>query len=221
MAGQTVRFTEADAAAAAGAEPEPGPALPGAGLGYPAAVTDAAVQEVASRTGIDEEKVRSIAGRTVINVLPKAIGVKLIDTTKLSWREDPDGASYIEHLIDAQSQLPVTPPRTLEASTVVAGQPGVEIEIWEQAGAAPSADLSANHRVDDAGLIEGLEPFKLPAGSPVNIEIGVDAEGTVKLRAVEPASGKELVMNVRISVLSAEQVDEARDNHRGLTIGTS
>jgi molecular chaperone DnaK len=97
----------------------------------------------------------------------------------------------------------------------------VEIEIWEQAGASPSSELAGNHRVDDAGLIEGLQPFRLPAGSPVNIEIGVDPEGTVKLRATEPTSGKELEMNVRISVLSAEQVEDAKVIHRGLTIGTS
>jgi molecular chaperone DnaK (HSP70) len=209
-AGQTVRFIEPDDAAAAGA-----------GLGYSGAVTDEAVQQVASQTGIDEEHVRSIARRTVVNVLPKAVGVKLIDTNRPDWENDPDGASYIEHLIDAQTQLPVDPPRTLEASTVVANQPGVEIEIWEQAGASPSSELTANHRVDDAGLIEGLASFRLPAGSPVNIEVGVDAEGTVKLRATEPTSGKELQMNVRISVLSAEQVEEAKAIHRGLSIGTS
>ena len=104
---------------------------------------------------------------------------------------------------------------------MIANQPGVEIEIWEQAGASPSRELTANHRVDDAGLIEGLGPFRLPSGSPVNLELGVDAEGTVHLRATEPTSGKELQMNVRISVLSAEQVEEAKEIHRGLSIGTS
>lgn len=218
-AGQTVRFVEpgdaADDTAGSGAGRH------GTGLGYSGPVTDEAVQEVAGRTGIDEEKVRSLAQRTVVNVLPKAVGVKLLDTTKPGWENDPEGASYIEHLIDAQTQLPVDPPRTLEANTVVASQPGVEIEIWEQAGASPSPELSANHRVDDAGLIEGLAPFRLPAGSPINIEIGVDAEGTVTLRAVEPTSGKELEMNVRISVLSTDQVEEAKAIHRGLTISTS
>jgi molecular chaperone DnaK len=216
-AGQTVRFIEPDDAA----NSNPHTAGRGAGLGYSGPVTDQAVQQVADLTGIDEEKVRALAGRTVVNVLPKAIGVKLLDTTRPHWEDDPDGASYIEHLIDAQTQLPVAPPRTLEANTVVANQPGVEIEIWEQAGVSPSSELTGNHRVDDAGLIEGLEPFRLPAGSPVNIEIGVDAEGTVKLRATEPTSGKELEMNVRISVLSAEQVEDAKVIHRGLTIGTS
>lgn len=216
-AGQTVRFIEPDDAA----DSNPHSAGRGAGLGYSGPVTDEAIQQVADLTGIDEEKVRALAGRTVVNVLPKAIGVKLLDTTRPHWEDDPDGASYIEHLIDAQTQLPVAPPRTLEANTVAANQPGVEIEIWEQAGASPSSELTGNHRVDDAGLIEGLEPFRLPAGSPVNIEIGVDAEGTVKLRATEPTSGKELEMNVRISVLSAEQVEDAKVIHRGLTIGTS
>jgi molecular chaperone DnaK len=216
-AGQTVRFIEPDDVA----DGNPHTAGRGAGLGYSGPVTDEAVQQVADLTGIDEEKVRALAGRTVVNVLPKAIGVKLLDTTRPNWEDDPDGASYIEHLIDAQTQLPVAPPRTLGANTVVANQPGVEIEIWEQAGASPSSELASNHRVDDAGLIEGLQPFRLPAGSPVNIEIGVDAEGTVKLRATEPTSGKELEMNVRISVLSAEQVEDAKVIHRSLTIGTS
>jgi molecular chaperone DnaK len=221
-AGQTVRFVEAGdgAKVAADAVATGGADRPGAGLGYSGPVTEEAVQEVASRTGIDEEKVRAISGRTVVNVLPKAVGVKLVDTTKPSWEDDPDGASYIEHLIDAQTQLPCGP-QTLEANTVVPDQPGVEIEIWEQAGASPSPDLAANHRVDDAGLIEGLSSFRLPAGSPINIDIRVDAEGTVLLHAVEPKSGKELEMNVRISVLSAEQVEEAKVIHRGLSVSTS
>ena len=49
----------------------------------------------------------------------------------------------------------------------------------------------------------------------------VDAEGTVLLHAIEPNSGKDLEMNVRISVLSQEQVDEAIEIHRGLSISTS
>ena len=41
-------------------------------------------------------------------------------------------------------------------------------------------------------MIEGLGRFALPAGSPINIDIRVDDEGTVHLRAVEPTSGEEL-----------------------------
>ena len=221
-AGQTVRYVEASSGTKAGSDAtgvEAGSR--GAGLGYSGQPDDAAVEEVASRTGIDEEQVRSLAQRTVINVLPKAVGVKLLDTTKPSWEDDPDAASYIEHLIGAQTQLPVDEPRTLVANTVMASQPAIEIEIWEQAGDLPSPDLAANHRVDNAGLIEGLREYALPNGSPVNIEMRVDAEGIVLLHAIEPKSGKDLEMNVRISVLSQEQVAEAIEIHRGLSISTS
>jgi molecular chaperone DnaK (HSP70) len=218
-AGQTVRFVEADAATDSGSLPVDATAR-GAGLPAPGPVTEEAVQAVSKRTGVDEEKVRDLAQRTVVNVLPKAVGVKLVDTSKPGWERDPEAASYIEHLIAAQTQLPYAAD-TLVASTVVASQPGVEIEIWEQAGEVPSPEIEANHRVDDGGEITGLEEFALPAGSPVNIDIQVDAEGTIHLRAVEPKSGKELTMDVRISVLSQDQVEEAKQIYRGLSITTS
>jgi molecular chaperone DnaK len=217
-AGQTVRYVEPDEGAQAASGTDASGR--GAGLGYSGPVTDAAVQEVANRLGVAEEKVRDLAQRTVVNVLPKAVGVKLVDTTKPGWEDDPDAASYIEHLIAAQTQLPHEA-ETLVANTVMPNQPGVEIEIWEQAGEVPSPELAANHRVDDAGLIEGLGKFSLPAGSPVNIDITVDGEGTVHLHALEPTSGRDLEMNVRISVLSQEQVEEAKQIHRGLSITTS
>jgi molecular chaperone DnaK len=221
-AGQTVRYVDTgDTAAQAGS----GAAAAGAGgraagLPAPGPVTEEAVQEVANRLGVDQDKVRDLAQRKVVNVLPKAVGVKLVDTTKPNWEADPDAASYIEHRIAAQTQLAYEA-ETLVASTVMANQSAVEIEIWEQAGEVPSPDLAANHRVDDAGQIEGLDRFSLPAGSPVNIDIKVDEEGTVHLHAVEPTSGRDLEMNVRISVLSQEQVDEAKQIHRGLSISTS
>lgn len=217
-AGQTVRYVGPDENASTG--PETDASLRGAGLGYSGPVTDAAVQEVANRLGVAEEKVRDLAQRTVVNVLPKAVGVKLLDPTKPDWEVDPEAASYIEHLIAAQTQLPHKA-ETLVANTVMPNQPGVEIEIWEQAGEVPSPDLAANHRIDDAGLIEGLGKFSLSAGSPVNIDITVDDEGTVHLHALEPTSGHDLEMNVRISVLSQEQVEEAKQIHRGLSITTS
>ena len=220
-AGQTVRYVDAsDGTAQASSGTAAGANGRAAGLPAPGPVTDEAVQEVANRLGVDQEKVRDLAQRTVVNVLPKAVGVKLVDATKPNWEADPEAASYIEHLIAAQTSLPCQA-ETLVANTLVPNQPGVEIEIWEQAGEVPSPDLTANHRVDDAGLIEGLGQFSLAAGSPVNIDLQVDEEGTVKLHAVEPTSGHDLEMNVRISVLSQEQVDEAIQIHRGLSISTS
>ena len=214
-AGQTVRFVEsgADGGQRANTAAEPGASL------APGPVTPGAVKAVAERTGLDEEQVEKFAKKRVVNVLPKAVGIKLLDSGKPNWEDDPDGASYIKHIIAAQTQLPFQAEK-FTPSTAVARQESIEIEIWEQAGAVPDQELSANHRVDDAGVIEGLAPFALPAGSPVDITMGVDAEGTVSLVAVEPTSGKELKMSVRISVLSEEQLADAKANVASLALST-
>lgn len=217
-AGQTVRYVEKDEADGHQAADENGSGGSGS-LAARGPVTEEAVRVVADHTGIAEEDVRRLAQRTVVNVLPKAIGVKLVDTGKPGWENDADSASYIEHLVDAQTQLPFRG-EPFVASTVAANQSAIQIEIWEQAGASPGREMNANHPLDASGRITGLERHALPAGSPVNLEIRVDEEGTVHLKAVEPTSNQELTLSVRISILSEEQVADAKRAHAGLTVST-
>jgi hypothetical protein len=157
---------------------------------------------------MDPDQVADVV-RTVVNVLPKAVGIKLVDTSVAGWEELPDDQLpfYVEHLVPAQTQLPFDAEK-FTAGTTVNNQRTIAIEIWEQAGAVPDPALDSNHRVDDAGLIEGLGPFNLAAGSPIEITVRVDDEGTVNLLAVEPTSGKELTMSVKITVMSDEKVEE-------------
>jgi molecular chaperone DnaK (HSP70) len=219
-AGQTVRYVDRTAGDGDQAAGGSGSGERGNGsLAAPGPVTEEAVRAVAGQTGLAEEDVRRLAQKSVINVLPKAIGIKLVDTDKAGWEDDVESASYVEHLVNAQTQLPFQG-EPFVASTVVPGQREIEIEIWEQAGATPGRDTAENHPLDASGRIEGLAPFALPAGSPVNLEIMVDEEGTVHLKAVEPASSRELTLSVRISILSAEQVDEAKRAHAALTVST-
>ena len=214
-AGRTVRYVENEEGDGAQAATDVGAGEAGA----PGPVTEEAVRAVADQTGLAEDDVRRLAQRTVVNVLPKAIGVKLVDTSKPGWEDDAESAFYVEHLVDAQTQLPFLR-EPFVARTLVPGQGEIEIEIWEQAGSSPSREMTANHPLDASGRICGLEPFGLPAGSPINIDINIDAEGTVHLRAVEPASNHEVTLKVRISILSAEQVDEAKRAHAGMTVST-
>jgi hypothetical protein len=174
----------------------------------PGPPSEAAIAVVTERTGMDAEQVAGVV-KTVVNVLPKAVGINLLDSDVPGWEKLPDSEMpfYIEHLVPSQTQLPYDAEK-FTAGTTVAGQESIAIEIWEQAGAVPDQALDSNHRVDDAGLIEGLGPFGLPAGSPIDITISVDAEGTVNLLAVEPTSGKELIMSVKIAIMPDEKVEE-------------
>ena len=170
-----------------------------------AAVGDGAIRAVADSTGLGVEQVARLAAKTVVNVLPKAVGIKLVDTSQPDWLDNLPLPFYVEHLVPAQTPLPFLTEK-FTAATTVASQEAIELEIWEQVSAVPDPDLAANRRVDNAGLIDGLGPLKLPAGSPVDITLNVDAEGIVKLVAVEPTSGKELQMSLKISVMPDEQV---------------
>jgi molecular chaperone DnaK len=204
-AGQTVRIVEAGAAGDA-------PAGDGKRRGsLPSGPVSAeAVASVAADTGLDPDVIEKLADKTIVNVLPKAVGIKLVDTDLPNWQDLPDEQScYIEHLIPAQTQLPHRAPDFV-AGTTVANQQSIEMWIWEQDGEVADRALPANHPVSNAGYIEGIGSFRLPAGSDINIIFDVDAEGIVSLLAIEPVSGKELRMSVKIAIMSEEQVAQEK-----------
>ncbi|MEU7588440.1 Hsp70 family protein [Micromonospora sp. NPDC049230] len=173
------------------------------------------VQALSLATGVDEEALSASANKRIVTVLPKSFGVKLQDTTAADWASQPD-RYYVEHLVHANESLPITQ-RELRASTVVEGQTAIEIELHEQAGAEESPELSANKPVDlGKGQISGLPP--LPRHSPISITMDVSDGGQLTLRAVEPTSGEELLIEVQVSVLSEEEVQKARNIVAGITV---
>lgn len=175
------------------------------------------VDAVAARTGISTTTLKNLAAKETHNVLPKAFGVKLQDITDRDWSSKPD-KFYIDHLVHANDTLP-TGVRTLEAFTVKDGQREILIELYEQSGVVAGPDLAENKALNEGrGSITGLPA--LPAGSPLDIQLEVDEEGLLRLKATERSTGKDLTVEVRVSVLSAEQVDEARKIVSGITVSS-
>lgn len=173
-----------------------------------------AAEEVASQTGIPAEKLMRIAGKQVSNVLPKAFGVKLVDASLPDYQTNPQ--FYVEHMVHANESLP-TGPKPLRVGTLVDNQRSVEIELYEQSGTVAGPDMAENRALTDArDSIQDLPP--LPAGSPVDIMMKVDNEGLLELEATEPTTGKALKINVRVSVMSSEQVEQAKQVVSGLTV---
>jgi molecular chaperone DnaK (HSP70) len=78
--------------------------------------------------------------------------------------------------------------------------------------------MADNKPVDHGkGLISGLPPG-LPYHSPVEIVMSVDREGLLRVEAREPSSGRDLVIEVRVSVLSEEEIRRATDAVRGIAV---
>jgi len=176
-----------------------------------------AIKAVEAQTGIAASTLEDLAAKETQNVLPKAFGVKLVDTSDKDWQSKPY-RFYVEHLVRANDTLP-TDDRMFTAATLEDGQRAVDIELFEQSGVVAGPDLAENKPLNEGkGTIDGLPP--LPAGSPVNIRMSVDDEGLLKLDATEPSTGKSLNIQVRVSVLTNEQVDKAAEVVRGLTVSS-
>ena len=182
--------------------------------GAPVSVAEAA-EEISLRTGITAAKLEQIAAKETHNVLPKAFGVKVVDTTRPDW-EGAEDAFVIEHLVHANDVLPAGPCH-LPAATVVDGQTEVMVSIYEQAGARETPELDGNHPVDQgSGLISDIPPLR--AGSPVDITMSVDKEGLLTVTAREPKSGQNLTIDVQVSVLSEEEVGAAKKVISAITV---
>jgi molecular chaperone DnaK len=180
-----------------------------------ASAAAAAVDSMAARTGIAATTLESLSSKQTHNVLPKAFGVKLVDTSDPNWRSKPI-CYEIKHLVHANDRLP-TGERTLTAGTVEEGQTEVEIELYEQSGVVAGPALDENKALTDgSGTIGGLP--SLPAGAPVDIRLQVDDEGLLALNATERSTGTHLKIEVRVSVLDAEQVEAATRVVSGLTV---
>jgi molecular chaperone DnaK len=193
---------------------------PEGGESTAAAPTEAQRKErvalLAQRTGVDAEALARLVDKEITNVLPKAFGVRLVDTDKPGWEREPETFSYIKHLVHADEKLP-SGDRPLAAGTVVDGQTEVEIALYEQAGGEESREMAANKQVDGGtSTITGLP--SLPRGSLIDIAMRVDNEGFLTVKAVEPVSGKDLTINVRVSVLTEKEVVEFQQAVSGIAV---
>jgi molecular chaperone DnaK len=197
---------------------------------------EAAVDEVAAKYGIAAEKLGEVAKVTVTNALPKAIGVKVVDTTVPNWEElldelppdNPDprsGPFCIEHIVGPQTPLPYYHDRAnpFVAQTLIPRQDTVKVELWEQAGGVPGGSVRENNPLPVSGgdgIITGLASYDLPAGSDIHLFFDVTVEGIVTLRAVEPTSGKEAIVKATVALLSDEEIEQAKRVYSGLTVST-
>jgi len=177
--------------------------MAGTGESGPAADT---AQEVADQLGISEEQVRSIARKRVATVVPRAFGLKVVDSTDPLFETDPHRARhYIVHLLTANTPLPAdTGPETFR--TVRDNQREVSLEVWEQAGEVASEELEHNTHIGEGALSE-LPPR--PAGAPFQVVFHMSETGLLKVHGQEADSGREVRFEIQIGGLDEAEVQRA------------
>ena len=215
--GLTARRHEPDLAVAKGA------ALFGAVLcmvrpGGDATETGKAAEEVTENTGLAVPEVTDIARMRVATLLPRSFGVKSIDgRDPLAITDPPRARQIIVHLLPANSVLPADAgPVTFY--TAIENQRMVAIEVWEQAGAIESEEVSDNRKIGEA-ILKNLPP-RLPAQTPIEVTFFMSETGQLTLRAVEPRSGTKLRFDLQLSSLDNASLDQARQSFARYQLST-
>ncbi len=176
-----------------------------------------ALDRVATETGLPRHRLLDLAAKTVTNVVPRAFGVKVLESPGSNFRNltrDDDPVFAIAHVLETNRPLPATPD-TQRFYTAHSNQTMIRIEIWEQAGSVMSRDPADNAKIGD-GVITGLPP--LPKGSPIDVNFVMDENGLLQVEAVELRTGKQLSIELQIQGLTPGQVERSRNTVAGYAV---
>jgi molecular chaperone DnaK len=159
-----------------------------------------AVEEVAAHLGISAEQVKRLAAKSVTAVVPRALGLKVVDSA------DPERArGYISHLLTANTPLPAdTGPQIFR--TVVDNQREVELEVWEQAGSIASEELEDNSLIGGV-VLTNLPPR--PAGTAFEVAFHMTETGLLSVRGREAGSGREVRIEIQVGGLDEAETQQA------------
>ena len=143
----------------------------------------------------------ALADTQAVAVLPRGVGVLVRDS------HDPAGLrEFVHHVLTANTPLPAE--ATTPFATILDKQTTVRIQVFEQAGAVVSEEVTHNRRVLD-GEFSGLPDRS--AGSRVDVTISVGLDGRLSVTAREAKRGKELALEAYVEgvVDAAEAADLA------------
>jgi len=168
--------------------------------------TPQAAREVADQLGISVEQAMTMAAKHVATVVPRAFGLKVVDSTDPVFRTDPDRArAYVSHLLTANTRLPAdTGPQTFR--TIADRQRQVRLEVWEQAGSTASEELEHNTHIGE-GMLADLPPRG--AGAPFQVAFHMTETGLLQVHGWEADSGQEVRFEIQIGGLDETEVRQA------------
>lgn len=212
-----IEYCDPDAAVAKGAAiygvnmaafPAKGDEADAAGAPVVSQETQEAAQEIARTWGIGSGQ-----GAMVIkNVISKSIALQLVDPE--------DNVEKIFNFIFKNTTIPHT--ETLRAGTIVDNQTQVHLAIFENdysAGALPKDVVPAEDAKELTNGDMGPLPSGLPAGTLIEIDLKIDAQGLLAIDARHPDSGVTKHLEVQLqNVMSEEQLQEAKEQVKGISI---
>lgn len=164
------------------------------------AVQQQSIAQIAAETGIDAGQLAALSEKKVANVLPKSIGIRVVDHLN-----NP----YIDYLVNQNDMIPLSEPVVREYSTVADGQEEVDLTLYQQASDVPSEDVALNDIISGSeSMLTGIPP--LPKGQPIQVKFFVAADGMITVEGTHVPSGRSIESRVRIGVMNEEEISAAR-----------
>lgn len=139
-------------------------------------------KRVAADAGVALGTLRRMTATEITNVCSRGFGVKVLREGRPADSSDP-GDYYVDHLIKPNDPLPVEPPRLETYGTVIENQGFVEIVLMEQAGTEVSEAMEHNNELEQR---EFHLPGDDPLGTPIEVSIGMENNGTLTVTAAHP-----------------------------------
>ena len=168
-----------------------------------------------------QEKIKSelakqgytLGGVTVANintVTSQSFGVK-------AFVGDASGSMkpMIVNIITKNTTLPAN--STQRFGTNENNQDNVLIELFESEVAEELIEVDMGKQIGNAILDL---PSGLPANSPIDVTLGLTAEGLLSVTAIEPSSGKSCDISIETtSCMSDEQIEKAIEENSSISVG--
>lgn len=182
-----------------------------AGVEAGVAEREQAVKEFAASSGIDAGQLAKLSAKRVRNVLPKAIGLSILDDN-----DQP----MIDHLVGQNASIPLEKPVSRSYMTRYDNQTAVDLTLYQQASDVASPNPDLNEEITGSGTqLTGIPP--LPAGQEIRVDIDVAGDGLIIVSGTHVPTGKSVEAEVRIGVMSEEQIEAARSSMRGMRVSQS
>ncbi|MFN7960510.1 MAG: Hsp70 family protein [Thermoanaerobaculia bacterium] len=168
-------------------------------------VVDQAQTEVARQHGLSVVAVKALQKTRVTNVSSKSFGMVALNESR---------RDVVFNLILLDEQVPKV--ITKEFFTVAEGQDCVDLKCMENHANSEVAEVSDSNLVGEA-VLSFRRP--VPQGSPVEVTFDLGPDGLLRVQGRDVTTGGEIHADFRTeSILSREEVSEARTHNRGLAV---
>jgi molecular chaperone DnaK len=157
--------------------------------------------------GMDADRLTGLVTRRIVNVCSKGFGLKVL--THANTHE-------VDYPISANTPVPCEV--TKEYYTAEPNQRSVQISVREPLGQEDAAAVDLTKEVC-VGHLTDLPPG-LRKGTPIQVTYRLEQDGTLRVVAVEPRSGRELRLEAQVpGVMTDDEV--ARETGRMLALTVS